>query len=332
MKRETLFEVVLLRVLGVLLIVFGHSTIIYSGEWWRVAIIDSALFKLLYKTVVTFHVPLFVFISGYVYNYTSSYGNTEYSLYLISKKKFKRLIIPYFVVAIFWLIPIRLMINFYNHNSFYTVFFKDVLLSYDPGSLWFILMLFNVFLLFYLIQKYILKSSKYYIYIFIICLFLNIISEKMPLIFQIRSTCFYLIYFYIGYVFYDKRSFLSIISKEKWQLYPICFLFYFISIALIKLFRLINIDYFVLIKIFKITSALSAILLLYSISIYTISTYKKIYKSKIIVFLNHYSYSIYLLHAPIIYIITFSLYNSNIHPFVLVNICFSCILFSEQDD
>lgn len=61
-------------------------------------------------------------------------------------KKAQRLIIPYIMIGICWLFPIRMLINYpyYNGLSIPHIIFKSILLGKDNGHLWFLPTLFII--------------------------------------------------------------------------------------------------------------------------------------------------------------------------------------------
>ena len=155
MKRDRSVDVC--RGIAILLVTFGHSIYInkYLKEW-----------------VYTVHMPLFFFISGYLFNYDKYKDN--YKLFL--KKKFKTLIIPYFLMA--FLIWIILFIFDYKFNlteaainKFIAIFIGFRLTKYY-FCLWFFLVLFFIENIFYFLVKY-LKKYLYFIgtFLFIISYF-----------------------------------------------------------------------------------------------------------------------------------------------------------------
>ncbi len=96
-----LYFISYLQIIGIILVVFGHSMHQY----------DEALgFDLLiYRMMYSFRMPLFLFVSGFLMIYTTVKVGKYPSFCAFVAKKFKRLIIPLFVVMTFAYIPRALM-------------------------------------------------------------------------------------------------------------------------------------------------------------------------------------------------------------------------------
>lgn len=53
-----------LKIIGILLVVIGHCTSIYTGGWVFTSPVNSPIYALIASYVYTFHVPMLVFVSG----------------------------------------------------------------------------------------------------------------------------------------------------------------------------------------------------------------------------------------------------------------------------
>ncbi|MBO5146491.1 MAG: acyltransferase family protein [Lachnospiraceae bacterium] len=151
--------------------------------------------------VFAFHVPLFFFISGCTE--ALNQDGILVSLY----KKIKNIFIPYVVFAIAVII-----VHTINTNAAQDTV-KEYLLSavqgairlqFFAGSLWFLTCLFVVSIVFTLIKK-----MKYKILILGVSLFFYTIAETYfngdPMgIFNVDSAMYYLIYYALGYLLFEK--------------------------------------------------------------------------------------------------------------------------------
>jgi fucose 4-O-acetylase-like acetyltransferase len=172
----------LLRGIGVLLVLYGHSLV--TGP--------LVLNNLFTYAIYSFHMPLFFIISGFLYSKKGSYF--EYS-----KKKFSRLMIPYIVNAMIIVIG----------NWFLGTYFNGLLLTggktdliwlvYGQGA-WFIFTLFCIFLLFPIIE--IIKNRVGVIITLIILLILAMLTNNLY-VFSINGIFYSIIYFYFGYLIKD---------------------------------------------------------------------------------------------------------------------------------
>lgn len=118
---------------GILLVIVGHCLDI-----------DGKLFQFIY----VFHMPLFFFLSGYVFNLE----NFE----IVVRKKFRSLIIPFLIFYSLGLI-ITLLLPFWRSNLSFNGILSDLWLS-DPqsvhnSSIWFLVCLFITTIAFDLLIK-----------------------------------------------------------------------------------------------------------------------------------------------------------------------------------
>lgn len=187
-----------LRGFAILLVVLGHSI-----QLNQINFDDNILFNIIYS----FHMPLFMFISGFL-SYKTFDGSIQ-KLY----KKFKYLIIPFFA----WFFVTFLFSHFSSifAEGGYSVFlseFKGVLISPDKG-LWFLWVLF----LNYVVLFASLRISKKYeeITAFLFLILINIILRLSPdfALFGLFGLASYLLYFLIGYIMH--KYFLKIKTPLK---------------------------------------------------------------------------------------------------------------------
>ena len=92
-------EILMLNALGILLVVVGHSQGVLPSLQHTLASenILYATFLALIDVIYTFHMPLFFFISGYLFFYTGAGDKDSFFSFLI--KKSNRLLLPYFIIS-----------------------------------------------------------------------------------------------------------------------------------------------------------------------------------------------------------------------------------------
>lgn len=143
---------------GIIFVILGHLNTGILGSW-----------------LYTFHIPLFFFLSGYVFHTESNFSS-------FLKKKAKTILLPYFVLGI-PMIPFAVMDAM--KEGYYT---KDMLIGYFASAfliqrrlwtLWFIACLFWLNIIFYWIVK-------------------KIRSEKVIAVILIAMTCVGVLYFQLG--------------------------------------------------------------------------------------------------------------------------------------
>ena len=126
---------------AVMLVVFGHYVPKSSPEYWQIAVLF----------IYTFHMSIFFILSGYFFSCSRPVTGRA-GLILLLKKKFDRLMIPFFVIALlFFLLKFPAQFFFTMHNP---VTEKTILLLLiDPQEsyvqlLWFMETLFLMFVIY----------------------------------------------------------------------------------------------------------------------------------------------------------------------------------------
>lgn len=140
MKRESRIDVS--RGIGILLVTLGHS--LYINYYFK-------------KWIYSFHMPLFFFISGYLFNFDKYKDNYKEFL----KKRFKSLIIPYFLLQfVIWILLFAFQYKF-NLTTEALDRFIGIFLGYRMHKyyfyLWFFILLFIVENIMYFLIKYLNK-------------------------------------------------------------------------------------------------------------------------------------------------------------------------------
>lgn len=167
-NKNEINHITILRNISIILVILGHAGCIYAGYWsYTVVNGNSSILKFITEYIYSFHMPLFVFISGYIYIYNKEKRNKYKSFIELIINKAKRLLIPYLVSGVVFMIPIQMLFNVYkDKQSFLERVVNGILIAKNPAHLWYLLMLFNLFLIFYFIEKFI--DMKKYIVNFII--------------------------------------------------------------------------------------------------------------------------------------------------------------------
>jgi len=93
-------NITLLRTIAILLVVIGHITFVFTGSWVFKMPENPSIVIILCKLIYTFHMPVFISISGYLFYYTIIEKNSNILLKEYIIKKLKRLIIPFCTVLI----------------------------------------------------------------------------------------------------------------------------------------------------------------------------------------------------------------------------------------
>lgn len=140
-----------LQIIGIILVVLGHSFHMYPGG-------DHEL--MVNKLIYNFHMPLFVFISGFLMIYTlnSAKNGSPKGFVKFSVAKARRLLVPFFVLTLVtffprvWLSPMAdKTIDFSIRNSADAFLFKSALVV---PNFWFIQALFVLLVICYAVYYF----------------------------------------------------------------------------------------------------------------------------------------------------------------------------------
>lgn len=315
--KKKLNEIILLRVFAILIVVLGHSMIIYSDRWNLYSTpINSNFYNNLKRIIDVFQMPLFIFVSGYIYRFNRiEQGKYEnFSMFVLNK--FFRLIVPFLSVGILFVIPIRLFVKYdgYVGISFSDIVLKKLILGTDSGNLWFLPTLFFIFCIFYLLEKYVKKM--HILLNLTLMLILSIISLKLPAVLFISKIFYYFLFFYFGYAV---RSIVN--CTDRLVSYKMLLLFGLVSACGIISDFYIGNDNLIL-KIIStgviLISGMSSILFFYISFSKLDESFKKVKDNLVVKIIDRDSFGIYLFHSPLMYPIFSKVNDFMIPPTVLV--------------
>ncbi|WP_405571284.1 acyltransferase family protein [Winogradskyella sp. Asnod2-B02-A] len=282
----------LLRAIGITLVVIRHSFSPFRSSWdvskyYEYNIIADCLGRY----ISTISMPLFVFISGYIYYYLRSNYNKYPNFKTLFKKKSRRLIVPYLVLAPIY---VYFLIDYNSLLSFLMPLWTGA------GHLWFLLMMFIMFMLYYKFETFLCKH-----YIFSILLGVFLYFMLLPVNYinlqPLGLVCKYFVFFQIGNLF-NKHSD-TILNYLKGKV-----LFIFLShLILFSLFFYALKSFenkYVLFAIiqFRLVLSILALCFIYGFLNIVIVKYSNfIAKIKPVVsFVNYNSYYLYLIHEPLL--------------------------------
>lgn len=154
-NTSKLRHIAILRAIAILLVVIGHSpTNPLAGDSHNVHALVKTIFV---DYPYSFHMPLFLWMSGYVFFYTSF--EQRHSIHFIREliKKGKRLLVPLYATGFLVLLP-TMFLSLNPEGSFLRIA-TDILLTKDIQHLWFLRSLFCIFLVFIPLYRYIKKIN-----------------------------------------------------------------------------------------------------------------------------------------------------------------------------
>ena len=213
----------------VILVVVGHGTYYniitkFGGIYYADLMLESnitqpifyRIVNLLTSYIYTFHMPIFISLSG------SLYALSKYKSYkLIICQKVKRLLIPFFVIWLGWNVPIKYLTGYYTRVPIS----KILLQMFFPANvyLWYLESLFFVFLIFGGINK--LQRNYQSILIFLLWVVGIILYKKLGQYHPLGDPLYYLGWFYLGYRIED---IITVLKKIKlWSTVPMVALLLF---------------------------------------------------------------------------------------------------------
>ena len=192
--------IVNLRFFALVLVVVGHSIILYSNYWSCFPVIKYFPLGEIKDFINVIQMPIFFAISGFLFNY--SINKPTFKVLDFIKGKILRLLIPFVCVLIAFNDPIRFLLSQYDIMSPVDVI-KGHLLLTNLYHLWYLPCLFGIFLISLLICKIKDMSRGGELIVFIILMYLSVNPKQLltiPIQFQIRNIANYLLFFYTGYI------------------------------------------------------------------------------------------------------------------------------------
>lgn len=181
--------------IGIILVVLGHSNLLLTG-----ITDDSNITKYIYS----FHMPLFFYISGYLYS-PSKYKNFKE----LGNKKFRSLIIPYIYFSLLAILfdIVRFKGDFQLTDEIFNFFYiGERVVWNDP--LWYLVCLFFIEVIFYWIAQ--IKNNKVYLFTLLLSSLIGywLSYENITLPFGISIAL-------VGITFYGIGYFVSNINLRK---------------------------------------------------------------------------------------------------------------------
>ncbi len=285
-KHSKLYYITFLQVIGPILVIVGHMI---NG------MPENKILQSIKDFIYVFHMPLFFFISGYLFSYKNGLKGKKYTDFI--KKKAWRLLLPYFAFNILFIIPKVLVSNFivdkveFSFGYFLSIFLQPRLNVW--GHLWFLFALFIIFAI-SPIWDFILKKKNRLIWglTFLILIGLNLFPINTNIL-AIRDLCKDTLFFALGMLLAtiggDKIK--NACTKRNFIYAVIIYFIAFIAWC----FKHSNLTNMILCTL--------DILMLFLLPImYDISS-KKLDQ------LGNYSFSIYIMHWPVMLVIRILFYQ-----------------------
>lgn len=287
-------NIIVLRFWVIILVVLGHSIILYDPSWGiYVPKEHCEIFRVLKVFINQIQMPLFFSISGYLFYFST----LKYNFIQILTKKIKRIIIPYLIICFLWMDPIKMSLGVSGYNNFFHLLPLQ-LMDKMNGHLWFLYTLFELFVVFKFLHSIgwiggRRKYREFFIFLLLICLNLNS-AHFGPL----TNTAQYALYFYFTFLLNEYE----INRLPKKHIIYLC-----IGMIFMLVLSLYDI---VLYKYIRCIIICSCLIILYRIDLQYL-------RNPFVNCISNNSFGIYLLHSPLVYI-TYTFWR-DINPiFVLI--------------
>lgn len=299
MNKKVEYRINNIRAVAILVVVFGHSIILYSSTWNLYETLQTSIILDNIKEIINiFQMPLFFSLSGYLF----SFSRMEQPFGIFLKKKIRRLIIPFIVIGAFWMIPIKMIlgyVGYQNYNFIQAV--VRMLLNQENGHLWYLPTLFLLFIIFWIYKKLVRNSIKNDGFLVILLLIIGVFCWRLP-----SWNVPYLNYIYQyawSFAFGMMIPKLPQMKNVKYGTFLKIFIFLGVSVA-------------VFIDVIFLDRNDSFISLMVVYLFYLIIPNKE---SVILNAISRNSFGMYLFHSPLIYI-TFTFFpNASPYKVVLLN-------------
>nr|WP_321231919.1 acyltransferase family protein [uncultured Psychroserpens sp.] len=187
MSKKRLIDIDVAIGISIVLVVYGHLFLDETLPFWYIKSREM---------IYQFHMPLFMFFSGFLMSYTYKKVNSieEYKSYIL--KKASKFLPAYLVFSLIFL-GFEFVSGDYSSQKL-KLDFIDILVypSKAPaGFLWYIYVLFQFYLIFPLLEKMVSKNVFIIITIAVIIQFLNVTG-----LFNLDLFSFYLLFVVLGII------------------------------------------------------------------------------------------------------------------------------------
>lgn len=271
-----------IKVYTIILVIIGHVLAIYTPNS-IFPHLGTRITSIMHDIIYSFHMPLFISVSGAVYAICRKRG--KYSTWdELLKAKWRRVLLPYFSFGLIILFPVlialdKMQVNVENITS----------IIYGDGNikhLWYLYVLFEMFIITRTIEKIL---NSWIVFSVIVCTTIIAYNIALPSIFQINMLLKYYIYFILGYYVGNETI------KINLQLYQGFILLVIGLLGNYYMYQLPPIPY----SIVNIITSLSLSILAFTIC----QKYNLLQNTKFYEYLKKVGMGIYLFHVVIIYIL-----------------------------
>lgn len=298
-----------IRAFAIVLVVIGHSIILYTG--WGIMETTRTIpnIIILKKFINLLEMPLFMSVSGYVFFYSMK-KKKEFPRFVYNKAK--RVLIPFLFVGTFWMTPIRMLMNIKGwEKGFFVNIWENLILQKSVGHLWYLISLFLIFVFFYgviwLLNRLQCTVSMDLL-VLVFTFFVSMVAKEnilFPLgVISVKRFFMYLFWFFLGYLMNKYSDGLTFIKGKERKYVSVLSAVLFIIFFAIECEGTNEITYY--------AAAFFGV-----IAVYSCMPDKT---NKVVSVIEKNSYGLYLFHSPMIYITFTFLLEKNPYIVVFINI------------
>lgn len=271
MRRSEVVDI--MKGICIILVVIGHYIPEDAPEWYHSIV----------KCIYSFHMPLFMFLSGWLYCATLR-PNESYIGFM--RRKTLRLMVPYLFASVV-IIGFKTVIGTIITTDHPVELSRDLpAMFYGPSAAYFLWFLWALWLIFFVAAT--LKSIRARNIFLVVSIILSLLPIKWPGIFCLRQTIEMLPYFAIGMSVFDHRRLLIPVRRSIKAISSGAVIL-FISLYVLTL----TIDNTLVKATLQYCVALSAIVAVGSLAVII----AKRFKAQIIITVGIASFAIYLFHT-----------------------------------
>lgn len=283
------------------LVVAGHVIIFYSATGGAVDMPTNMLLDYLMKFIYSFHMPLFMFVSGAVYRKGIARGKYK-DFWEFIVKKFRRIMIPYFAWGILYVMPVMVLLGITDLAPAEYIL-QGILCCRDSRHLWFLWALFFVSVCIRFLQPFIERGKICKLSLLVLCLGAWYLSWNMTDILGINSIMRYLFWYYAGYIFEMQKNKIDMIIARPGKVWiPV------VAFLIIVFYLWLGNNLWV-----GLIAAGAGIMLVYYIAFYW---KENLWGNNIYRLLEKDCFGIYLAHPMIIYICFYYFRNMMYNPYI----------------
>lgn len=196
------------KAICIVLVVIGHYHPDPHPVWWG----------MIHDVIYSFHMPLFMFASGFVYIATKK-QDESYRHFLW--KKVKRLMIPYLVVSIL-IICLKIVTESHLYVENPKTFASFLKILYYPEAGYFLWFIWALWWMFVLVPLF--KTKRLRLVLLLISVLLAYVPFDVTDVFCVRQFKQMFVYFMVGVVCYDWRMTVQPFAKVPALVYTFLFI------------------------------------------------------------------------------------------------------------